>query len=156
MMSRIRRPSDFYSGLIFLGVGILAIAQAVDYPLGTLRTMGPGYFPILVGVLLCGVGLALVGKSTAGEAEEPVTISLWPLFLVLGGLLVFALILLKAGLFAAIVLLVMIVSGASGKYGLLRSAALALLLAVACVSVFVLALGQQLPVFGEWFDVFFR
>ncbi|WP_113382598.1 tripartite tricarboxylate transporter TctB family protein [Shinella sp.] len=156
MMNRIRRPSDFFSGLIFLGVGVLAIVQAMDYPLGTLRTMGPGYFPILVAVLLCGVGLTLVGKSTAGEGEEAVTISLWPLLLVLGGLLAFALLLLKAGLFAAIVLLVMIVSGASGTYRPLASAALALLLAVACVAVFVLALGQQLPVFGEWFDVLFR
>ncbi|MDW9500541.1 hypothetical protein CN074_31930 [Sinorhizobium medicae] len=151
-MNRIRRPSDFFSGLIFLGVGVFAIVQAIDYPLGTLRTMGPGYFPILVAVLLCGIGMTLVGKSAAGEAENPVTVSLWPLLVVLAGLLAFALTLLKAGLFVAIVLLVMIVGGASGKYRPLASAVLALALAAACVAIFVLALGQQLPVFGEWFD----
>ncbi|GHU27139.1 hypothetical protein AGMMS50256_06250 [Betaproteobacteria bacterium] len=45
---------DFWSGVMFMATGGVAIGIARDYPLGSSLGMGPGYFPIaLGGVLIC-------------------------------------------------------------------------------------------------------
>ncbi len=42
----------FLSGLMFLGIGGVAIFMAQDYPMGSALRMGPGYFPIVLGGLM--------------------------------------------------------------------------------------------------------
>jgi hypothetical protein len=150
-MHLVRRPSDFFSGLVFFLAGAFAIAIARNYPIGTLRVMGPGLYPLVVAGLLGLLGLFLLAKSVRGEGEEPIAIAPLPLVLVLAGIAVFGLILMQAGLLIAIVALVLIVSGASGRFRPVSSLILALGLAVGCVAVFVIGLGQRLPIFGAWF-----
>jgi hypothetical protein len=59
----IRHPKDFVAGLLFAGVGILAIIIASNYPLGTAARMGPGYFPRILGILLILLGGALALRA---------------------------------------------------------------------------------------------
>ena len=42
----------FLSGIMFLGIGIVAIWIAQDYPMGSALRMGPGYFPIVLGGIM--------------------------------------------------------------------------------------------------------
>jgi len=37
----IRNPKDFWSGVMFFAVGVLAVLVARDYPLGSALRMGP-------------------------------------------------------------------------------------------------------------------
>jgi hypothetical protein len=66
---RIKSPEDFWSGLMFIGFGILAIVVARDYPMGSAMRMGPGYFPTWIGAILIFLGsiITLVSFKVQGE-----------------------------------------------------------------------------------------
>ncbi len=59
----IRAPKDFWSGIMFLAFAAVALLTARGYSLGTAGRMGPGYFPMLLGGVLGGLGLVLVARS---------------------------------------------------------------------------------------------
>ena len=80
----IRNPKDFWSGLLFLGVGGAVVLLARNYQLGTALRMGPGYFPTALGSLLAVVGVVAVARSfiRPGMAIEPFP---WRLLLIVLG-----------------------------------------------------------------------
>jgi hypothetical protein len=71
---QIRHPKDFWSGLIFIVVGIAALIIGRDYSLGTSTRMGPGYFPVLLGGLLTLFGAIIATRALVvlGEPVSPV------------------------------------------------------------------------------------
>ena len=54
----IRDPRQFWAGVLFAGVGLLALIIARGYPLGTAARIGPGYLPICLSLLLLALGAA--------------------------------------------------------------------------------------------------
>src|SRR5712671_771745 len=60
---RIRSPKDFWSGLCFIAIAVAFMALATRYRFGTAEKMGPGFFPIMVGILQAGLGAILLGRS---------------------------------------------------------------------------------------------
>jgi hypothetical protein len=58
-------------GALALAIGVWAMAEAWTYPLGTLRRMGPGYFPVMLGGLMAAMG-AMLALSALVRAEPPV------------------------------------------------------------------------------------
>jgi hypothetical protein len=150
-MHLVRRPSDFFSGLVFFVLGTAAAVLARDFPFGTARNMGPGWFPFVVASLLALCGLVLVARAFIGESEERIAFAPLPLLLVSGGIAVFALTLMGAGLLLATMALVLLSAGASGRFRPVSALLLALGLAVASTLGFVYGLGQLLPVLGTWF-----
>ena len=61
---RIRSQVDFWSGVVFLVVGVAFAVGSTEYRMGTSARPGPGYFPLGLGVLLALVGLiVLVGLA---------------------------------------------------------------------------------------------
>ena len=63
MAFRIRHSKDFFAGLIFIAVGVIAVIVGRDYSLGTTTRMGPGYFPALLGWLLAILGAIILFRS---------------------------------------------------------------------------------------------
>ena len=59
---------DYYAGALMVLVGLYAVAQGAAYGTGTLTAMGPGFFPVALGVIL-----ALIGLAIAGTARRPRT-----------------------------------------------------------------------------------
>ena len=47
-----RYHKDYYGGGLMIVIGLGAVACGADYQIGSLRQMGPGFFPVAVGVLL--------------------------------------------------------------------------------------------------------
>ena len=47
----IKSQKDFFSGLMFMGVGAAFAWGATTYNVGTGARMGPGYFPLMLGIL---------------------------------------------------------------------------------------------------------
>ncbi|MBW4090584.1 MAG: tripartite tricarboxylate transporter TctB family protein [Proteobacteria bacterium] len=66
-MHRINRK-DFLGGGLMLLLGLGAAFQASHYEFGTLRRMGPGYFPLALGLILALTGLAILLGSLRGAA----------------------------------------------------------------------------------------
>ena len=52
--------------MLLLGAGV--VVQCTAYNLGTLMHMGPGFFPMSLGVILALLGLLIMG--TAGHATQ--------------------------------------------------------------------------------------
>lgn len=63
MSLRVKNPRDLWCGLVFLGLGALAVYLSRDYTRGTALEMGPGYFPTWVGIILMGFGVVVGGLS---------------------------------------------------------------------------------------------
>jgi hypothetical protein len=55
-MSWIKGPKDFWSGMLFMAFGLIAVAVSSGYRMGIAARMGPGYFPRGLGVLLLILG----------------------------------------------------------------------------------------------------
>lgn len=151
MPNPIRKPRDFWSGAVFCGLGVYAALTAVDYGLGTARKMGPGYFPLALGMLLAVIGFALVVRGVVGQREPPLPAVKWgPLTLVIGAVVLFGLIVRGAGLVPAVLLIAVVSARASRRFRLLPAILIGLGAALCCWALFVVALGLPLATFGPW------
>jgi hypothetical protein len=153
----IKNEKDFYSGLMFMVVGGAFALGATQYNIGEAAKMGPGYFPLLLGILLAVIGVVITFKALTVEVEggEKFGSFAWkPLLCIIGANVVFGICLggVKAvgipslGLIVGIYALVFIASIAAERYKPLEVGALATVLAVGCYLVFIKLLNLQIPV----------
>src|SRR5262245_24107291 len=70
MRLRIRNLQDFWSGVFFIALGVLAICLARDYPMGSASQPGPGYFPVWLGGIMAGLG-AIIGGLALRPRGDP-------------------------------------------------------------------------------------
>jgi hypothetical protein len=68
MQLRIRNPQDFWSGIFFVALGMLAIYLSRGYPMGSALQPGPGYFPTWLGAIMIGFGVVIGALSFKLEA----------------------------------------------------------------------------------------
>jgi hypothetical protein len=73
---RIKR--DYYAGALMVLLGLIAANDGTHYPMGTLRQMGPGYFPIALGILLIFLGILIAGTALGGKPSEEEEIHVRP------------------------------------------------------------------------------
>ncbi len=91
----IKSQKDFFAGLMFLVVGTLFAIGATNYNVGNAARMGPGYFPMLLGILLAVLGVAItfysmVHNPAHGTEGDKVGKWAWkPVVFVLGANLLF-------------------------------------------------------------------
>ncbi len=155
-----RSQKDFVSGLMFTAVGIAFAVGATNFDIGGAARMGPGYFPLLLGILLAVLGVVVTIQSFGrGVAEEKIGAFAWrPLVYILGGNLAFGVLLVGVpglgipafGLIVALYALVLIVGYARPGHKIKESIVLATILAVGSYGAFVYALNLQFPVL-PWF-----
>ncbi len=155
---------DFFAGLMFTVVGLAFALGATQFTIGSAARMGPGYFPLLLGVLLALLGALITFKSfTHGlPGGDKVGAFAWrPLGFVLLGNLAFGALLVglpswglpAMGLLVAIFALVFIVGMARKNHSFKESLLLAVGLALGCYLAFVFALDLRLPVWPEFLSV---
>ena len=53
---KIKSQRDFWSGLMFVATGIVFTVGATNYSLGTSARPGPGYFPLILSVIMALLG----------------------------------------------------------------------------------------------------
>ena len=150
MQGLIRSPKDFWSGAVFVAVGLAAIVFGRDHPMGTAMRMGPAYFPTVLGGLLTLIGLAAVIRSLIRPGEPVGRMALGKLALVTVSIVLFGLLLRPLGLAGAILLLVFVSAYASRRFTWSTALTLAVGLAACCAVVFVKLLGLPIPIFGAW------
>lgn len=154
---KIKSQKDFFAGLMFTLVGIGFAWGATTYNVGSGARMGPGYFPLMLGILLTILGLIdLLGSLVFETVDgEPVGKIAWkPLVFIIGANLVFGILLgglpsigLPAmGLIVGIYALVLIASMAGEHFSLKGSLILATILAIGSYLTFIVGLKLQFPV----------
>lgn len=148
---------DFFAGLMFTAVGVAFGIGATNFTVGSAARMGPGYFPLLLGVVLTILGLLITAQSFKSKARDgdPVGRFAWrPLGFIIGANLAFGVLLVGVpalgipafGLIIAIYALVLIAGFARPNCSLKESVILATILAVGSYFAFVYALNLQFPV----------
>ena len=156
-MRFVKSQKDFYSGLMFSVVGVAFAVGATSYNIGSGARMGPGYFPLMLGILLAILGALImfqgvVSKSETGDKLGSVA---WkPLCFIIGANVLFGILLgglpsigLPAmGLIAAIYGLTVVSSLASDKFKIVEVLILATVLAAISYGAFVKMLNLQFPV----------
>ena len=118
----------------------------MELPAGDLRRMGPGFFPMAIGVLvgIFGLLLLLPALFRAGTWPRP---ELRPLVTILAGGLAFAFLIEPFGMVPATLALIVVVAMAERRIRPLRTAILAVVLAAVAVLVFSEGLGIPVPAF---------
>lgn len=137
--------ADVEAGLFFTLFGMLTAGLSLQYRLGTIATMGPGMFPLILGTILAILGLVILTKGLLARGEESKTLPLGPAIMITASLLVFAFLALSVGLVAAIPAQVVVALWASEHFTWKRAAALSAGLLVFCYVVFVHLLGIAVP-----------
>ncbi len=138
--------TDLWAGVATLVFAASALYMSADYGLGRGGRIGPGYVPLVIGVLLFGLGCLLVAR--AGRSYEIVDSDIaWrPLLLVVGGILTFALLLSRAGLLVAIIATVVVAGPAAYGNTLLSLVISGALLSAFSWTLFVYFLKIAIPV----------
>jgi len=143
---RIRAPKDFWSGVMFCGFAAVALLAARGYSLGSAGKMGPGYFPLLLGGVLAGLGAILIARSIVITGEPVARLHLLPLTIVAAAICLFGVMIEPLGLVLALAVLTVLSAVAGRRFRPLETAALTLALIVLSVGIFVYALGLPLNV----------
>ena len=143
---RVRNPRDFLAGLLFIAIGVATAIAASDYPLGTMRNIGPGYYPILLGIALTllGAGIVLKGLKISAERSSGEGFALRPLIAVIAAVVAFGLLVRPFGLGVAIVALIVISSFAGRDFNPVRVALLCAAMVALSWLVFIYLLGLSM------------
>ena len=158
---KIKSQKDFFSGLMFLVVGIAFAWGATNYTIGEGARMGPGYFPLVLGCILALIGLFVVFEAMVVETEdgEKVGAFAWkPLFSITGSNIVFGICIggipklgiPAMGLIVGIYALTFIASMAGNEHKNKEVLVLATVLAILSYVAFIWLLKLQFPVWPSF------
>ncbi|MDF2120015.1 tripartite tricarboxylate transporter TctB family protein [Roseiarcaceae bacterium H3SJ34-1] len=138
---------DLCGGLFLIAVAAFFYWKAFPLPLGSLRAMGPGMLPVTIAVLLAvgGIILVLLGLRDGTARQET-----WHLrgpFFVLGGVIVFALLIRTAGLAIAGPASMIFASMGSDEFYWKESIIFSICMTIGCIFLFKTALQLPIPIF---------
>jgi hypothetical protein len=146
-----RSRHGVFAGGIFIAIAGLFAMQGLRYEFGTLLQMGPGFFPVVLAVVLAALGVSVVmtGLRKPLEAVDgPVP---WrSIVLICLSLAIFAWGARLLGLVPVVLLSTFLAAMASRRNSVASAAAMAVILAVLCWLVFKVGLAVTLPTFGMW------
>jgi hypothetical protein len=158
---KIKSQQDFFSGLMFMSVGLAFAWGATTYQIGDGARMGPGYFPLLLGIVLAGLGAFIIFESLVVETEDGEPVGKWawkPLVCVIGANLLFGVLLgglprinLPAmGMVIAIYGLTLVAALAGEAFKLKEVLILATILAIGSYLAFIVLLQLQFQVWPSF------
>ena len=102
---KIKSQRDFFSGLMFVVVGVVFAVGATNYSMGTSARPGAGYFPLMLSVIMAILGAIVMFKALTIETEggDPIGAFAWkPLLVIIVSIAVFGLALPRLGMFITI------------------------------------------------------
>jgi nitrate reductase gamma subunit len=145
---QLRNKQDFWSGVMFILLGLGFAWKATSYSMGTAARMGPGYFPHWLGILMAILGAVILLTSLSPKAEETTVAKLdfKILAIIIGAIVVFGLLLRPMGLIISLFLLVAISSFASHEHDWKVTIANGAFLTVVCWLAFVKGLKLVFPI----------
>lgn len=151
-MDRINK-TDFTAGLLFVLFGLGFGISALGLEMGTTLRMGPGYFPMVLAVLLTGLGVAIVVSSFRSVGEAVGAYAWRGMVFILGAPIFFGLTVRGLGFVPSIFATTLIAALAGLKLKPLYAIGLAVTVTVFCTLVFSVALGLPFRRFGPWLPV---
>jgi len=154
---RIKSQKDFFAGLLYMLTGIAFAWGATNYNIGDGARMGPGYFPLLLGIVLAVIGGIVLFQSLVVETPDGDKIGKWawkPLLFIIASNFLFGILLggwpalgiPAMGLIIAIFVLTFVAALAGTEFRFVEVLILAILLAALSWFAFVWGLKLQFQV----------
>ncbi|GAA4230076.1 hypothetical protein GGQ68_001691 [Sagittula marina] len=142
------RLEDIFAAVITAGIGIFIILEAGNYRMGTLTSMGPGYFPTILGwSMVVLAALMLITSRVTGAPQMAGRDQLRGMLFVAAAFGAFALTIERFGMIPSITLSVLLASLANERTKPLVGLILGLVTAIVCALIFRLGLGLQIKAF---------
>lgn len=138
--------ADTFGGGLIAVFGIGVVVEGCRYPIGTINRMGPGYLPIVMGAVLTGLGLSIVFAGDGGVGTRPKNVRA-PAF-VFAGLVVWGLLLERAGLIPATAALIALAAFAHPRPDPRRILVTLIVVPLAATALFVYGLGLPIEPFS--------
>ena len=150
---KIKSQRDFWSGLMFIVVGIVFAVGATNYSMGSSARPGPGYFPLILSVIMAILGGIVLFKALTIETEGGDLIGpfAWrPLIVIVAAITVFGLALPRLGMLITVPLLIFITSMAGDEFHWKGVLVNAIVLTVGAWAIFIAGLKLTIPLY-PWF-----
>ena len=136
---------DFWSGLMLIAIGAVAVFIARDYPFGTALRMGAGFFPVVLGVVLMLFGMYFVVRGIRSSNKIEGNWSLRALVVLPLAFVAFGVLMEHAGFVPAMLALTVGSAAAGREFRIGEVLALSVVLTGLCVALFIWALGLPYP-----------
>lgn len=141
---RFNVKQDLIGGTCVLVVGLIAAIHTVtSYDIGTTASMGPGFFPLSLGILLVVFGISICVAGWRSSATS-VVFEIRPFLAICLAIAAFALILPTFGLLPAVCVLVVTCLAAQALPSVL--VATAITVSIMAVSFLIFRIGLNIPV----------
>jgi hypothetical protein len=151
---KIKSPKDFWSGVMFIGLGLFFMVWAMThYQLGSAVRMGPGYFPTVLGGMLVLLGAVVLVPSFSVEGPPVPAFNFRPLLFITIGCVLYGYLMKPLGLVGATAALVYVSAYGGHEFKWREVTILFLVLIVFSILVFVKALTLPFPVCPQFIDV---
>jgi hypothetical protein len=129
---------------------LAALLIARNYRMGNAFRMGPGYFPVMLAILLMGIGTLVAGLAfRSGNVTLP-KLAWRPTLIVTVAIVLFGLLINGTGLLVTTLILVGASRLARPGYPWVETAILSAVLAAICAAVFSFGLRIQMPLLPTW------
>ncbi|MCC5808836.1 MAG: tripartite tricarboxylate transporter TctB family protein [Ectothiorhodospiraceae bacterium] len=132
--------SEFAAAFVVLLFGVFLIVEGNNYSLGSLRRMGPGFFPVSLGAIMVGLGAILLFQAVFAAREE-IAFDWRPIVCVAGSIIVFAIITPRFGLVPAAFLMIVLSAFAERPASLKTGVITGVVMAALGYGVFIYGLG---------------
>ncbi|MGM9484664.1 tripartite tricarboxylate transporter TctB family protein [Roseateles sp. NT4] len=152
---KIKSQRDFWSGLMFLVVGVAFAWGATEYSFGTSARPGPGYFPFGLGILLALLGGLVLFKALTLESEggDPVGAIAWrPLLVIASAIAFFGFALPRLGLACTLPVLIALSALAGDEFRWRDVLISSVVLTVGSWALFILGLKLTIPLWPIYFS----
>ena len=150
---KIKSQRDFWSGLMFIVAGAVFAVGATNYSMGSSARPGPGYFPLILSVLMAILGAVVLFKALTIETDDgdPIGAFAWrPLIVIVAAIAVFGLALPRLGMLITVPILIFITSLAGDEFHWKGVLINALVLTVGAWAIFIWGLKLTIPLY-PWF-----
>jgi len=149
---RIKNQKDFWAGLMFMAFGAFFAGFGAQLEIGVASKMGPGYFPMALGVIVILLGMIIsLGSLSAGtNADRVEKFSLPTLLLIIGSIVLFGLLLKPLGLILSLLILIAASSFASHEFSWKATLINATVLILISLVMFVWGINLQFPIWPSF------
>lgn len=149
---QLRNKQDFWSGVMFVALGIGFALGATNYSMGTAARMGPGYFPFWLGVCLAVLGatVAIGALKEKAEVTEVEKFDFRILLIIIGSVVFAGVVLNILGIYLTVFLLVVLSGLASHEFSWKVAVATGIFLVVFVWLAFIKGLGLIFPLWPSF------
>jgi hypothetical protein len=146
---KIKSERDFWSGLVFIVVGLGFSWGALNYSFGSSGRPGPGYFPFGLGILLALLGAFTLFESLTIDTEDGEKLGRFPfkqLFIIIGSIALFGVLIPRFGLLISLPILIITSAMAGDEFHWGEVLVMSVVLTAASWAIFIWGLALTVPV----------